>query len=138
MEKNKVNPVVNIDAQSAGEEKFDAMAILKRMDRIIAQADDFANVVQQIKGLPVNNSDGQDGAHRAEAIGNIYHSREITNQKMLDMLDKMYDDVMGRQTSRAANPDFAIANAISKLDFSGMMPETAKLVIDAMTGKNPT
>lgn len=104
MDKNKINPIESMVVESKTSEmtvsrnNMQVTDILERMDKIIAQGDALINVVQQIKDLPVNDSPvgGQDGACRAEAIGNIYSSREATNQKMLAILEIMYNDMMGK------------------------------------------
>ena len=36
---------------------------------------------------------GEDGAQRARAINNIYSAREVTNQKLIDLLEKMYNNI---------------------------------------------
>lgn len=155
MDKNKINPIeVNVNEQN---EKVNAnlaekigsrngitvMDILERMDKIIAHQDDLWNIVSEIRELPVNESPegGQDGANRAMAIGDICRAREATTQRMLAMLDKMYDDVVGRtyihdKSPQSANTD--ALEAIRNVDFAGMMPETAKIIIDAMMGKTNT
>ena len=145
MDKNKINPIEGMIVENKTSERLAArngmnlMDILERMDKIIAQGDALANVVAQIKDLPVNPSEsfgGQDGACRAEAIGEIYKNREVTNQKMLSMLEIMYNDMMGK----AEKPTFGsnLFEAISRMDFSGMEPETAKIVVNAMMGKTNT
>lgn len=159
---NKINPIENIVVEQnekinpnlaatlkvaekiGNRNSISATDILDRMDRIIAQGDALMEVVQKIKDIPVNESPegGQDGANRAMAIGDIYRAREITNQKMLSMLDKMYEDMMGRTTHIQGMPSQSsndvLLEAIRKLDFVGMMPETAKIVIDAIMGKKNT
>lgn len=149
---NKINPIENMQVEKVNPnlaatlkvaEKIGVgngmtlMDILDRMDKIIAQGNSFMEVVQQIKDIPVNESPegGQDGANRAMAIGDIYRAREATNQKMLAMLEKMYDDMMDK--SPQSTNDVAL-QAIGKMDFVAMNPETAKFVIDAMMGMTNT
>ena len=73
--------------------------ILSRIDMIIAQGDNLQEAVMQIQNLPVNDSPygGNDGAQRAKSIGNIYSAREATNQKVLDLLTRMYEDIAPKQ-----------------------------------------
>ena len=144
MDKNMINPIDGMAVETktselpAARNGMTLMDILERMDKIIAQGAELANVVQQIKDLPVNTSEsfgGQDGASRAEAIGDIYKSREKTNQRMLDMLEIMYNDMMGKpeKQSRVGNA----FETIAKMDFSEMDPGIAAIIVNAMMGNNP-
>ena len=69
--------------------------ILSRIDMIIAQGNALQDVVMQIQNIPINDSPlgGEDGAQRARAINNIYSAREATNQKLIDLLEKMYNNI---------------------------------------------
>ena len=78
---------------------------------------------------------GFDGQARAQAIESIVVSRETTNQKMLAMLDRMYNDMMGNTDKQPVNT-YAI-DAISKMNFACIEPGTAAIVVNAMLGNNP-
>ena len=69
--------------------------ILSRIDMIIVQGNTLKDVVMQIQNIPINDSPlgGEDGAQRARAINNIYSAREATNQKLIDLLEKMYNNI---------------------------------------------
>ena len=155
MDKNMINPIEgNVNEQNekvnsnlaekiGSRNAITVMDILERIDKIIAHQDDLWNIVSEIREIPVNESPegGQDGANRAMAIGDICRAREATNQRMLAMLDKMYDDVVGRtyihdKSPQSANTD--VLEAIRNMNFAGMMPETAKVIIDAMMGRTNT
>ena len=138
MDKNKINPVDGMVVEVKDSE-MTAVAngvtmrdILNRMDKIIAQGDELANIIAQVKNLPVDFN----GKGRSEDIVDIYSKREATNMKMLAMLDKMYDDMMGKSEKQTIKT-YGI-DAIAKMDFAGMMPETAKVVLDALMGKTNT
>lgn len=150
---NKINPIENMQVEKVNPNLAATLKvaekigvgngvtvrdILDRMDKIIAQGDAFMEVVQQIKDIPVNESPegGQDGANRAMAIGDIYRAREATNQKMLAMLETMYNDMMGKQLT-FSNRDTAL-EAIRKMSFAGVGSETAQIIINAMMGKTNT
>jgi len=135
---NKINPIENIPVESTEQKDDFKKVVLDRIDRIIAQGDELMKVVEYIQMLPVNDcpNGGHDGQARAEAIGNIYASREQTNQKMINMLDKMYNDMMAKPENQPSSE--SVMDAIRKMDFAGMTPETAKIVIDAMMGMTNT
>lgn len=147
MDKNMINPINDVvetktSEQTTAGNEMSVKDILDRMDKIIAQGAELANVVQQIKDLPVNPSEsfgGQDGACRAEAIGDIYKSREATNQKMLAMLDKMYDDMTGRPQVVPEIPAH-VSNqfdALGMMNLSALHPDVALAIVNAVMGNNP-
>ena len=113
--------VVKSESQSV-EAKITNADLLARMDKIIAQGEKLASVMQTIHDLPVNDSPegGWDGQARANAIRDIYVHREKTNQKMLDMLN----DMIG------AKKDPELIDRIIPKDFAGVLPETAKMLLD--------
>lgn len=104
--------------------------ILSRMDMIIAQGDNLQNVVIQIQNLPVNDSPygGEDGAARAKAISSIYSAREVTNQKMIDLLNQMYNDITPKKLSFAATRA-KTAEKLSNMNFAGVEPKTAEAIL---------
>ena len=103
--------------------------ILNRIDMIIAQGEGLQNVVMQIQNLPVNDSPhgGEDGAQRAKAISNIYTARETTNQKMIDMLNRMYDDLA---PGRAEDAKAKVLDKVMSMKFDGVTSGTATAILD--------
>ena len=71
--------------------------ILSQMEKIrgdSAYIFEALNSVKEIKTHPPSTNRADDAsAAQAEAIGDIVKSREKTNQKLLDMYEKMYDDL---------------------------------------------
>ena len=115
--------VVNeVQPEEAKNNAVTAADILARMDKIIAQGEELAKVMQIIYDLPVNESPegGRDGQARANAIRDIYVRREVTNQKMLDMLDDM----------RGTKKNTALLDKIIPKDFAGVLPETAEMLLN--------
>ena len=99
---------------------FSAADILDRIDKIIEQGNQMLEATLQICNLPVNDSPygGQDGAKRATAIGNIYTARENTNQQLIQLLNRMYDDVRtnaGFSFVSPAQQENRTADALMKL-----------------------
>lgn len=105
--------------------------ILSRIDMIIAQGDALQNVVEQIQNIPVNDSPmgGEDGAQRARAINSIYSAREATNQKLIDLLEKMYNDITPKEASFAATR-VKTAEKLSNMNFAGVEPKTAEAILE--------
>ena len=105
--------------------------ILSRIDMIIAQGENLQNVVIQIQNLPVNDRPygGEDGAQRAKAISSIYSAREVTNQKMIDLLNKMYNDIVPTSLSFAVTRA-KTAEKLSNMNFAGVDPKTAEAILE--------
>jgi len=107
-----------------------AADILARIDRITEQGERLFTVIGQIRDLPVNESGGgRDGAERAAAIGNIISAREETNQKMVDLLSRMYDDIVPRKLDRHDRKT-EILDKIRMMNFDAVHPEAVRAVLD--------
>ena len=127
---------------ATGQSTVSVADILDRIDQIIAQGNQLQNAVMQIQNLPVNDSPegGRDGAERARAINNIYAAREATNQKLIGLLERMYDDLMqsatcGNGTDSARFQEMQRAKALKTLsgvNFAGVNPQTAEAILSFM------
>lgn len=106
--------------------------ILARIDQIIEQGVVMQHAVIQIKELPVNEcpDGGLDGAARAEAIRDIHVQREMTNRQIISLLNRMYDDIAPKQVPIGLK-ERAIER-LSNMGFSGVEPETAKVIMDTL------
>lgn len=127
--KEKISVVKDMEIVTATEVKAEETTadvtiaeVLARMDKIIAQGEELAKAIQTIHDLPVNDSPygGEDGKARAEAIRDICIRREVTNQKMLDMLDEMLHPPINKGE---------MINKILKYDFSGVSEELAATIL---------
>lgn len=105
------------------EVRITAAEVLARMDKIIAQGEELTKAIHLIHDLPVNDSPegGRDGEARANAIRDICIRREVTNQKMLDMLEEM----LHHRKSNSSMVDKALS-----YDFTGVLDDTAKHILD--------
>ena len=76
--------------------------ILGRIDTILIERDYIQQVIDSINHIPVNESPngGFDGQARGQALEGIVKCRETTNQRVLSMLEKMYDDLTASQVSQ--------------------------------------
>ena len=96
--------------------------VLARMDKIIAQGEELADAIQMIHDMPVNDgfygSEGEKA--RVEAIRDICIRREVTNQKMLDMLDEMLHPNKGKSS---------VVDKVLNHDFTGVYGDTAEKIL---------
>ena len=116
--------------ESAAQNAITVQDILSRIDRIIAQGEQYAEVVRQIQEIPVNDSPtgGYDGAERAKSIGKLYESREETNQKMIALLTRMYDDMDAARAN--INVKDTVLDQLARRGFQGVEPGTAKEIMN--------
>jgi hypothetical protein len=67
--------------------------ILKRIDAITSQSAYILQALENISAIDTNGSrDGSPG-EKAKAIGEIVRRREDTNQRIITMLERMYEDL---------------------------------------------
>lgn len=89
--------------------------ILTRINNIINQTSYIGEVAEALKAM--GDGDSGDmyspgnvmGQAKAEALGAIVTSRETTNQQILRLYEKMYDDMI-RLSGLSAQPDGADSN----------------------------
>ena len=89
--------------------------ILNRINNIINQTSYIGEVAEALKAM--GDGDSGDmyspgnvmGQAKAEALGAIVTSRETTNQQILRLYEKMYDDMI-RLNGLSAQPDGADSN----------------------------
>jgi len=80
------------------------IGIFEQMTKIISHTDYLTKAVEEISEM----SDEHHGAGmKAEAIGNLIHARERTNQQALQLLEKMFESL---------NPKQAVSNEELKRD----------------------
>ena len=74
-----------------------AEGILARIDAIIR---DNAHIISTIEAL--QSAPGSYNGHSGQAVGEVVKSRETTNRQILQLLEKMYDDLKPNRDSKAA------------------------------------
>ena len=126
---NTINEVCEKEETKNVQSALTTADILSRIDMIIAQGTELQSAVAQIQSLPVNDSPygGNDGAQRAKAISNIYSSREATNQKMIDLLNRMYNDVAPRSAIDITREK--TVERFANMNFAGVEPKTAEAIL---------
>jgi len=87
--------LMNNDATLTTEEKpvvtdLTVDKIFEQIMKITSQMDHVLQAMEIIEKMPASL---QDHGNRGQAIGTIVHSREETNRRTLNLLEKMYDDL---------------------------------------------
>lgn len=76
--------------------------VLEQIEKIQNQTDHIGMALAALGNMvPKANSTTPDvaGAEQAEAIAEVVESREATNQKLIALYEKMYDDLTSKETS---------------------------------------
>ena len=92
----RLTEVTPEDYSSLGENRVTPELILERMDQVRLDCQHIYEALGMLKDFKINESPegGLGDAERARAITAIVKCRETTLQKELDLLGKMYDDLM--------------------------------------------
>ena len=101
MSENK-NVIVEATANPPIEEpqKLTINYVLEQIEKIQNQTDHIGMALAALGNMVPTNSSAPDvaGAEQAEAIAEVVESREATNQKLIALYEKMYDDLTSKQT----------------------------------------
>jgi hypothetical protein len=75
--------------------------VLNRIDYIMKDVSHINNAIEAIRSMEINKGPSSMGSDRSrgEAISNAVKSRETTNQQLIKLLDKMYDDLKPEKSS---------------------------------------
>lgn len=74
--------------------------VLSRIDRIMNDTAYLHEALDVLKAMAPTAGPGDlAGASRAEAVGNVVTAREETNRKLLELFQKMYDDLKPKKPS---------------------------------------
>ncbi len=78
--------------------------VLSRIDQILEEKQYIKEAIDSINNMKLNTSPegGRGDMARAEAIAKSIQARETTNQDILKMLNKMYDDLNPTKANNSA------------------------------------
>jgi hypothetical protein len=116
-------------SNSKANEKFSLNYVLEQIEKISSQTEYITRAFDAVTSIengeiPECGSPGNmTGQAKAEAIGEIVKSRETTNQKLLQLYEKMYDDL--KPAKQRTETDVSIIQAIVQAA-SGLPPEKAR------------
>lgn len=129
----------NDELPEAAPEKLDINYILSRIDRIIDSGAQTRGSIIDIAGMNINECpNGGDGdAARAAAIQAAIEARESTNQRIIELLNRMYDDIKPHREYSKAELFAMIAEGAHGGPFSDstvQLLDKYYSIIDAMGG----
>jgi len=76
------------------EQKLSMNYVLEQMEKIMAETEYLHKTIEAIRNIaPASGPGDLTGQGKADALATVVKCRETTNQKMLAMYEKMYDDL---------------------------------------------
>ena len=107
--------------------------VLTRTDQIINDTIHISNALSAIREIKSSGPDGSAG-RMAEAFADVVKQREETSRKLLQMLDKMYDDLKPkgppRDVGRLSDEQFQKVMSLA----NGMPPSNKERFIRSLIG----
>ena len=121
MSENK-SVVVEATATTPIEEpqKLTINYVLEQIEKIQNQTDHIGMALAALGNMvPKTNSTTPDvaGAEQAEAIAEVVESREATNQKLIALYEKMYDDLKPKEESAKSKALEIISKIVTEMSF---------------------
>lgn len=122
-------PPSELEDNDMSEEKLSMNYVLEQMEKIMAETEYLHKTIEAIRSIdPASGPGDITGQAKAEALATVVKCRETTNQKMLAMYEKMYDDLKPQVPTRKDKRD-------TVMDTLRMIQNTLCDVVPAM--ENP-
>lgn len=99
---------------TSGEPKLSVEYILAQLEKISSQTAYLNEAIAQISGMQVAGSGDIGTQGKASAIADVVKCRETTNQKLISLYEKMYDQIIYKESPREDKFKEKI-DAVSKL-----------------------
>ncbi|HIZ15975.1 MAG TPA: hypothetical protein H9675_00190 [Firmicutes bacterium] len=91
---NNIKNIENLFDSENSEPELNITYILKQIELVQNQTDYLKDAISGLSEMPPAGGPGDIlGQAKAEAFGRIVSSREATNQQLLKLYEKMYDDL---------------------------------------------
>ena len=107
---------MSVPATEPKEEKLSMNYVLEQIEKIASQTEYLNNAINKL-GLMADGDNAETyspgntlGQAKAEAIGDVVRCRETTNQQLLKLYEKMYDDLKPQKSK--SSEDIAVMNRI--------------------------
>lgn len=88
-----VRKAKNKDKKQNAANKLTMDYVLSQIEKIALQTEYLNNAISELRQMEIVGSGDIGSANKAEAIGDIVKCRETTNQQLLKLYEKMYDDL---------------------------------------------
>lgn len=99
--------VGNTGMNSRDSVQYDLSYVLQQLERITKDTDYIRDALARLDGV----IDGAMGV----GIGNLVQAREQTNRRLIDLYEKMYDDLCGNKTATSASNKTLLQDSLDKI-----------------------
>ena len=127
---NMSNNTENMAIETKPTEKLTMDYVLKRIEKIATETEYLHNAISE---LSKTNSCGPGDVgtqEKAHALGEIVTSREHTNQRLLSLYEKMYDDLKAQ--SLPSERERLIGMMLGQLENPKVPPTTQDAIVDIL------
>ena len=101
---------------TVSENKYTIEFILSQMIKLQEQTEYLNDAFAKLADIPVGQGPGDvAGQAKAQALGDIVRCRETTNQKLLDLYIKMYDDLKPVQDKPTDNIQIKVLEMVERI-----------------------
>ena len=102
--------------------------VLSRIDAILNDTEHIHKAIKEIPIIPMNSNSDCAG-QKANAIAETVQSRETTNQQLIRLLEKMYDDLNPKESSEEMTQFQQLADIICKIPPNNLSPEMSAEIL---------
>ena len=119
-------------ALNSSDDSITLFDIKRWIERMIGQGDELSEFLRAIS----DHADDDGSAVRAtdanliEAVKNIFIARETTNQKMAELLCRMYDAIAAKAKNDEVVNRTQVIDEIRQLDPEELAPDSARMLLD--------
>lgn len=126
---NLTENTVNKETAAVSESKYNLDYILTQLEKIQQDTEYLQKALNALIDMPRAQVPGDiAGEAKAQSIGDVVRCRETTNQRMIGLYEKMYDEFIASKNQPAHRYDKVselLTKFVEKIDFTGISDETA-------------
>ncbi len=138
MEDNKMSENINVNENveeitdvSVEPQKLTINYVLEQIEKIQNQTEHICMSIATLGNLVIS-VDGPDTSERADSIATVVKCRETTNQKLIALYEKMYDDL--KPSKPVDTERIAVLSTLVQTLGEGMTPNECKSALTEILG----
>jgi hypothetical protein len=137
---NSQNPQPEGQKASAGMAEYSVAGILTRIDKIISDTEHIYKALDSISEIMTSGGFDNGAANKAESIATVVRFREKTNQELIHLLERMYDNLVPQQMPEDVVKFQAIIASLKSLESidADTLAEMVETIIHQMFVELPT
>jgi len=124
--------LINTTAEQQGSDKFTLDYILGKLEEISLDQSVISGAISELGKMKSGGPGDVGTQEQAKAIGEIIKAREATNQKLIGLYEKMYDDL--KSGKNIYNERVAVIEALIQTLGEGLTPLQSKEALTEILG----